>query len=178
MSAATGAVPVIWASLLSRSTLALSTPSTWASARSTLPRHPLHVIPSTCSVTGSGPINATSAEWPAATEAAMSASAEAVPVTVASSFSRSTLADLTPSTLASTPSTLPRQWLHIMPPMRSVIGSGGPTSSAEWPAATEAAMSAEAEAVPVTVASSFSRSTLADLTPDTSASARSTLPRQ
>ena len=80
------------------------------------------------SVIGSGGPTS-SAEWPAATEAAMSASAEAVPVTVASSFSRSTLADSTPGTCASAPSTLLRQWLHIMPPMRSSMGMPVPLLS-------------------------------------------------
>jgi hypothetical protein len=88
---------------------------------------------------------------------------------------RRTVADATPSTAARASSTAALQWLHAMPPMRSIVtvlladgtsrtsdapadGTSG-TSDALIPVLSMAATRAAGEAVPATIASSASRST-------------------
>ena len=111
------AVPSTVAFPPARSTATLVTPATARSPLSARATQCSHVMPLTLSSTGT----ARRAPKPVSSTAATKAASAAVPSTTAELLARSTATEVTPGTALSAASTLPVQWLHIMPDTASVV---------------------------------------------------------
>ena len=165
------AVPSTVAFPPARSTATLVTPATARSPLSARATQCSHVMPLTLSSTGT----ARRAPKPVSSTAATKAASAAVPSTTAELLARSTATEVTPGTALSAASTLPVQWLHIMPDTASVTGTA---SRAPKPVSSTAATSASGATAPSTTAELLARSTATEVTPGTALSAASTLPVQ